>query len=1344
MSARYTGGLITKNPPTLNPAQGNAANGVFTMDQYTQAVQAGTWPASDPYFEYTTLLLHGNGTNGAQNNTFLDSSTNNFTITRNGNTTQGTFSPFSKSNGAWGNYFDGSGDYLSSSITAIGTSNFTIEYWSYLTAHSGASGEGGYFQISATAGGLSTSYTNGVIGYRRSTTGNLLINIGGTDITTTHNLVLNTWFHTAIVRSSNSVSVYVNGTLVSTPATISTNLTGTYCAVGGYYNGSYLCTGYISNFRVGNSAVYTSDFTPSTIPLAAISGTSLLTCQSNWFVDNSTNNFVITSSGNVTVTPFSPFPPTSAYSSTVTGGAGYFDGSGDYLVAGTGSAGAPGTGDFCAEAWVYPQNSTDMYIITNLVSSGAGDTQWAIAMNTGSNFIRFQGWSTVYLTTAAPPLNAWCHVAVCRSGTTLSLFVNGTRAATATNSQNFSSTNDIRIGAYASGTAPLLGYISNARFVKGSSVYDPSQTTLTVPTAPLTAIANTSLLTNFTNAGIIDNTMFNALETVGNAQIDTSVVKFGSGSLEFDGSGDSLIMNGGENFAYGTGDFTIEMWFYLNSFAHTYNSLYDARPTSGNGAYVHIAIENNGKIYLFVNSGLVIQSSTSAVSTGQWYHVALARSGTSSKMFLNGSQIGSTYTDTTNYLNPANRPIIANTEAGNASIDGYIDDLRITKGIARYTSNFYPNFVPTNPLPLNTSPSTVLMLPGGGTNGAQNNTFLDSSTNNFTITRNGNTTQGTFAPFSKPAGAWGNFFDGTGDYLSVPDNSAFDLAADFTIEFWMNFAVLPSSAAASMISTYDGGSGGYYIQYRTDLGGRNLRFGSSSTVFIDDTTFNPVVGTWYHIAVVRSGTDVKMYINGVASSSTATTSNSFTSSVPFLIGHLAAGTQPFNGYISNVRVVKGTAVYTTNFTPSASPLTAIANTSLLTCQSNRFVDNSTNGFAITRNGDVKVTTFSPFAAGSQYSATVNGGSGYFDGSGDYLSAANNVALQFSTGDFSFECWIYPTVVNVQQEIISKGTNNAGTFDVGINNSGKLELYTTVIVFSSSASIITNTWQHVALTRSGTTLRLFLNGVLDTTVSSFSTDFNNTATLFIGAFNGSQNYFNGYISNLRLVKGTAVYTSAFTPPTAPVTAIANTSLLCNFTNAGIYDAAMSNDLETVGNAQISTSVTNFGVPSMYFDGTGDYLVAAANTSLALGNGNFTVEMWIYPLSFATYISVWCCANTATSATGFHIGFNASGQMFIYSNSAFRISSSATSGTLNLNQWNNLVVTRNNGIVGFFVNGVQATSTWSTTQDFSQGFNLVGAAPNGGSEYFNGYISDLRITKGVALYPTAPQTSQWQDQ
>jgi hypothetical protein len=88
--------------------------------------------------------------------------------------------------------------------------------------------------------------------------------------------------------------------------------------------------------------------------------------------------------------------------------------------------------------------------------------------------------------------------------------------------------------------------------------------------------------------------------------------------------------------------------------------------------------------------------------------------------------------------------------------------------------------------------STTLLLPGNGTNGAQNNTFLDSSTNNFTITRNGNTTQGTFSPFppasgtaySAAANGGSGYFDGSGDYLGVADSAALDLDTTFTLESW--------------------------------------------------------------------------------------------------------------------------------------------------------------------------------------------------------------------------------------------------------------------------------------------------------------------------------------------------------------------------------------------------------------------------------------------------------------------------------------------------------------------------------------------------------------------------------
>ena len=90
---------------------------------------------TDTYFNLVTLLLPGNGTNGAQNNTFLDSSTNNFTITRNGNTTQGTFSPFSQT--GWSGYFaTGQGLTNASALLSTTANTFTGEAWIYLTASS--------------------------------------------------------------------------------------------------------------------------------------------------------------------------------------------------------------------------------------------------------------------------------------------------------------------------------------------------------------------------------------------------------------------------------------------------------------------------------------------------------------------------------------------------------------------------------------------------------------------------------------------------------------------------------------------------------------------------------------------------------------------------------------------------------------------------------------------------------------------------------------------------------------------------------------------------------------------------------------------------------------------------------------------------------------------------------------------------------------------------------------------------------------------------------------------------------------------------------------------------------
>lgn len=177
----------------------------------------------------------------------------------------------------------------------------------------------------------------------------------------------------------------------------------------------------------------------------------------------------------------------------------------------------------------------------------------------------------------------------------------------------------------------------------------------------------------------------------GNAARSSTQSKFGGYSAYFDGAGDFLYpVNSGPDFAFGTGDFTVEMWVYLPSLGVN-RALYDGRPTSTNGPYVFTYVSTTNTIGFLVSSEARI-TGTTALAAMTWYHVALCRSGTSTKLFLNGVQEGATYSDGNNYLGAANRPFIGidSYNSWMSAMLGYVDDLRVTKEVARYTANFTP------------------------------------------------------------------------------------------------------------------------------------------------------------------------------------------------------------------------------------------------------------------------------------------------------------------------------------------------------------------------------------------------------------------------------------------------------------------------------------------------------------------------------------------------------------------------------------------------------------------------------------------------------------------------------
>jgi hypothetical protein len=646
---------------------------------------------------------------------------------------------------------------------------------------------------------------------------------------------------------------------------------------------------------------------------------------------------------------------------------------------------------------------------------------------------------------------------------------------------------------------------------------------------------------------------------------------------------------------------------------------------------------------------------------------------------------------------------------------------------------------------------TVLLLHGDGTNGAQNNTFLDGSTNNFTITRNGNTTQGTFSPFSVGAGEWSNYFGGS-QSVSAAASSLFQASGDFTIEMWL-YRTGTGDASAFVQGTSP------YFALNVNAGtGFNIYLNSGGPTF-SPTDIVPAVNTWNHIALVRSGSTVRVYLNGVASATTATNSSTLGFNSIAYVG--AIGTQSAGstiGYISNFRYVVGRAVYTSNFTPPTGPLGATSGgqnppqgteTRLLTCQSNRFVDNSTNAFAITRNGNVRVTPFSPFAPSAAYDPAVNGGSGYFDGTGDFLTPPQNSVFNLSQGNWTIEGWFYPTSHNsgnARYIVATPASGNVlGLIPSGSGNSFAINQFGSGNVLTSSTAAILNAWQHVAIVRNGSTTTIYVNGV--SAASGTVTWTNANTTIYFGSNQGSfsEQYF-GYVSSARVVMGTALYTSAFTPPTAPLTAIANTQLLLNFTNAGVYDQTGKFVFETHNQVQISTAEKKFGTGSLAFDGTTDYISAFGTANqppkqdMDMGTGNFTVECWLRTATPATTQTFFDTRPLSTNGPHITLGVNSSRIRFT-TDSATRITSTTN---LVADTWNHVALVRSSGSTKLYINGVNEGSTYTDNNNYVAGLFRIGLN-SFGSESFNGYLDDIRVTKGVARYTAnfTPPTKEFPD-
>ena len=616
--------------------------------------------------------------------------------------------------------------------------------------------------------------------------------------------------------------------------------------------------------------------------------------------------------------------------------------------------------------------------------------------------------------------------------------------------------------------------------------------------------------------------------------------------------------------------------------------------------------------------------------------------------------------------------------------------------------------------------NVVLLLDGDGTSGDDNNTFTDSSTNGFTVTENGSVVQGSFSPYGDN---WSNYFSDGSAYLTA--SPAAPGTGEFCYECWINVLQASDDAVLETRDT-NNSANGFTL---TVLNSSTIRvYSNSAKITASGLSY---LNQWTHLCVEKVGSTTTLYINGVSYGTTTDLANM--SNTNFRIGesqHYGA----FSGYIANFRYVRGGYVYNGNFTPPTSPLTAVANTELLTCSSNRFVDESTNNHTVTVNGDIEVTPFSPFKDDDARDITTDGGSAYFGGSDDYLISSTNFTA-IGTDDFTIEFWYnggsqparYPCIIGTLDAFGATGAWRVMTHDNNINRFQFTYEITNYIFTTTNYN--DNAWHHFAVTREGTTLRGFVDGVQQGSNLSFSSSLSSRKILMMSQLRDGGDQA-GYVSDARVIKGTALYTSDFTPPTAPLTAVTNTELLLNFQDAGIYDRSGINNLDTVGNAQIDTAVKKYGTGSLEFDGTGDYLVLTDDSTLSMGTGDFTVEFWSY--CTATGYRIILDNNWDITTNSWQIYIYGEDAEILHANGGGSSISVGTGGNaVPNNQWTHLAFVKSGTNVKIYVNGTSSANGTMNVTFGRDSTNYIGIQA-GSSLPFVGYLDDLRITKGVARY------------
>ena len=677
-------------------------------------------------------------------------------------------------------------------------------------------------------------------------------------------------------------------------------------------------------------------------------------------------------------------------------------------------------------------------------------------------------------------------------------------------------------------------------------------------------------------------------------------------------------------------------------------------------------------------------------------------------------------------------------------------------------------------------PVSSLLVIGNGANGANNSTFLDSSTANsgsgWTVNAIGNVAQGSLSPFARPPLNWSYYIYNTAS-LTFPAGLVTAMGTSglagkrFTMESFIfpNTITTNNNGYTPIFGSINGtaSNGRWWFGFRAITSTAfQVAFmystGTATEVVATATTTNGVYGQWNHIAVTidaitAASTTINFFANGLlVGTSTGNNLSTQTTylSTPFIGSGLAVTptSNIFTGYLSNFRVTYNLILYTGDYTVPTSPLTTSpvtpsSGTALLTAQNNYMKDNSPNNFSVSNSGSffAAPSVISPFTYNYPYSSTLAGGGMFFQGGGGYLSIPDNAALEMGTSDFCFECLFNAGNLTSTGTIVQK-RNGTGVSPIIIWRFGaNIQVYLanvtqgSIVNGTSLGTISPNQWYHVAVYRVGTAIYGSLNGVITTLNANTSLSIlNNAEPYTIGVNgNGSSDPFYGRMSNVRLVIGSSVYTSTSVPrPTEPLRNITDTKLLLLGGNASVVDSTANFNMELI-DTSVSTAQSKYGVGVLSFNGTSSYirLLPFYNnfSPLVIPVGNVTAEVFVYPTSFAANQTVLFLTGFS-SAASIILSINVTTGVpvaAIYTDGGVFGASLTSSTALTLNAWSHLAVVRNGGTFTLYLNGTSVASSTAisaTTALLSYLTSSLGAASPAAS-FYSGYMYGVRVSYGA---------------